>query len=240
MSLQVIGAGYGRTGTLSVKQALDELGFGPTYHMEEMFRHPSHVRRWLDFADVGTTDWGSLFDGYESAVDFPASCAWQELAAEYPSAKVVLTVRDPDKWWTSTATTIYPTRTMFPAWVKRLVPFTQRWLDMTDQLVWSGIFGGRFEDRAHAMSVFEAHTKTVRERCDPERLLIFEVSDGWEPLCDFLGVPVPERPFPHVNDSKSLRRRFAAIRWGARLGPIAALVAGAVVVAERARRPAVT
>jgi hypothetical protein len=239
MTLQVIGAGYGRTGTLSLKHALEELGFGPTYHMEEVFRHPSHVSRWLEYAADGTADWDRLFDRYGSAVDFPASCAWQDLAVEYPLAKVVLTVRDIDEWWTSTATTIYPTRTMFPAWVKRLVPFTRRWLDMTDRLVWSGIFGGRFEDRDHAKSVFEAHVEAVQERCDGERLLIFEVSQGWEPLCEFLDVPVPAGPFPRVNDSKSLRRRFAAIRWGTRLGPIAVLGAGAAVVVRRLRRPAV-
>lgn len=229
MTLEVIGAGFGRTGTLSLKQALDELGFGPTYHMEEVFRHPSHVRRWLDYSMSATVDWGRLFDGYRSAVDFPASCAWEDLAAEYPSAKVVLTVRDPAKWWTSTASTIYPTRTMFPAWVKRLVPFTQRWLDMTDRLVWSGIFGGRFEDKAHAIRVFEVHTETVRRQCSRERLLVFEVTQGWGPLCDFLGVPVPARPFPHANDSQSLRRRFAAIRWGTRVGPIAPVALAAVV-----------
>jgi len=237
MTLHVIGAGFGRTGTLSLKQALDELGQGPTYHMEEVFRHPSHVRRWLAYADGGTADWARIFRGYGSAVDFPASCAWRDLAREYPSAKVVLTVRDPHAWWLSTATTIYPTRTMFPAWVRRLVPFTQRWLDMTDRLIWSGIFGGRFEDRAHATSVFEAHSRAVQERCDPERLLTFDVAQGWGPLCEFLGVPVPPGPFPHVNDSRSLRRRFAAIRWGTRLGPVALLAAGAAAVASRARRP---
>lgn len=237
VTLQVIGAGFGRTGTLSLKQALDELGLGPTYHMEEVFRHPSHVRRWLDYASNRTTDWDTLFEGYESVVDSPASCAWRELAERYPSAKVVLTVRDPAKWWTSTASTIYPTRTMFPAWVKQVIPFTQRWLDMTDRLVWSGIFDGRFEDRAHAMSVFEAHTEHVRTECDPTRLLVFEVSDGWAPLCDFLGVPVPSSPFPHVNDSRSLQRRFTAIRWGTRLGPLALLAAGGLAVRNRHRRP---
>lgn len=230
MALQVIGAGFGRTGTLSLKQALDELGFGPTYHMEEVFRHPSHVRLWLDYATRKTTNWGSVFEGYASAVDFPASCAWRELAEEYPDAKVVLTVRDSGAWWASTAATIYPTRTMFPGWVKRFVPFTQRWLEMTDRLIWSGIFGGRFEDRVHAEHVFETHTEEVRTQCDPERLLVFEVSAGWAPLCHFLGVPVPAKPFPHVNDSKSLQRRFTAIRWGTRLGPLGALAAMAVIL----------
>lgn len=238
MTLRVIGAGFGRTGTLSLKQALDELGFGPTYHMEEVFRHRSHVDRWLDYARHGTTDWNTLFAGYHAAVDFPASCAWEELAEHYPLAKVVLTVRDPERWWTSTATTIYPTRTMFPRWVKQLVPFTQRWLDMTDRLIWTGVFNGRFGDRAHAMRVFEDHIAHVRSHCEPGRLLVFDVADGWEPLCAFLGVTVPTKPFPDVNDSATLRRRFAAIRWGTRLAPAAALATGVEVARRRSPRRA--
>jgi len=233
MTLKVIGAGFGRTGTLSLKQALDELGFGPSYHMEEVFRHLDHVDRWLDYATTGTTNWDELFAGYHSAVDFPTSCAWDVLAAAYPTAKIVLTVRDPGRWWTSTAETIYPTRTMFPGWVKRLIPFTRRWLEMTDRLVWSGIFGGRFEDRDHAIGIFEDHIEQVKSRCESERLLVFDVSEGWEPLCQFLDVPVPAGPFPHVNDSATLKRRFTAIRWGTRVGPVAALLMAGVAIRSR-------
>ena len=217
-----------------MQQALDELGFGPTYHMNEVFRHRPHVQQWLDFGATGTADWDKLFDEYHSAVDFPASCAWEELYAQYPSAKVVLTVRDPTSWWESTAEVIYPTRTMYPGWLTRLVPFTQRWLDMVDRLVWTGIFDGRFSDKAHAISVFDAHIETVRARCDPDRLLIFEVSEGWQPLCDFLEVPVPSTPFPHANDRRSLQRRFAGIRWGTRLVPY--LLAASTALALRRRR----
>lgn len=222
MSLEVIGAGFGRTGTLSLQKALDVLGFGPAYHMQDVFRNRAHVRHWLDYAQAGTADWDSLFSDYRAVVDFPACCAWEELSEKYPEAKVVLTVRDPAAWWKSTLEVIYPTRTMFPGWLKKLVPFTQGWLDMTDALVWSGTFDGRFEDRSYAVGVFEEHTKTVQARCEPGRLLVFEVADGWQPLCDFLGVPVPDGPFPHLNDSASLRRRFAIIRWGSRIAPFAA------------------
>lgn len=230
MTLQIIGAGYGRTGTLSLKQALDDLGFGPTYHMNEVFRNPEHAQLWLDYGESGTADWDALFIDYQSCVDFPACCAWEDLYEKYPTAKVVLTVRDPDSWWHSTANVIYPTRTMFPIWLKRAVPFTQRWLDMVDRLVWSGIFDGRFEDQAHATNVFQEHIEQVRAHCDPDRLLVFQVSEGWEPLCDFLEVPVPAGPFPHVNDARSLQRRFAGIRWGTRIAPFALLaIAGAAL-----------
>ena len=107
MSLRVVGAGFGRTGTLSLKVALEELGFGPTYHMQEVMRRPAHVEMWLRYARTGEEDWDDLFSGFESGVDFPVSCAWDRLAARYPDAKVILTVRDPQAWWASTASTIY-------------------------------------------------------------------------------------------------------------------------------------
>lgn len=234
MTLKVVGAGYARTGTLSLQKALNDLGFGPTYHMNDVFQNPSHAQKWIDYADTGTADWDAMFAKYESVVDFPASCAWRELYEEYPASKVLLTVRDPAKWWTSVATTIYPSRTMFPRWLRLMIPFTQRWLDMVDRLVWSGIFDGRFEDEAHATAIFEQHIEAVRAHCDPDRLLVFRVSEGWQPLCDFLGVPVPDGPFPHLNDSKSLRRRFLGIRWGTRIAPFALAAAG--IRALRRRR----
>lgn len=230
MTLKVIGAGFGRTGTLSMQKALDDLGFGPTYHMNDVFENRPHLQQWLDYAATGTADWDHLFANYESVVDFPACCAWKELYETYPDAKVVLTVRDPASWWRSTSEVIYPTRTMFPGWLKRAVPFTQGWLDMTDRLVWTGTFGGRFEDQNYAIEVFEQHIEAVRAHCDPERLLVFQVADGWEPLCEFLDVPVPKAPFPHLNDAKSLQRRFAGIRWGTRIAPIVALAAAAGTV----------
>ena len=232
MPLQVIGAGFGRTGTLSLKQALNDLDHGPTYHMDEVVRRPSHVAAWLHYARTGEVRWDDLFARFRSGVDFPVSCAWAELAAHYPDAKVVLTVRDPEAWWTSTATTIYPTRTMFPRWLLRAAPVAARWTEMVDLLVWNGLFDGRFEDREHAISVFERHIAEVRATCPPERLLVFDVAEGWEPLCSFLGVAVPDQPFPRLNDAKTLRRRFTAIRWGTRALPV---VAGAAIVVLAAR-----
>lgn len=158
--------------------------------------------------------------GFGSGVDFPVSCVWEELAARYPDAKVVLSVRDPQAWWASTASTIYGFRTVFPAWLLRLVPMARDWLEMTDRLVWDGIFGGRFADRDHAVAVFERHTEDVRAMCPPERLLVFDVTEGWEPLCAFLDVPVPDHPFPRLNDARVMRRRLAGLRWGTRAAPV--------------------
>src|SRR5947209_9149910 len=161
--MQVIGAGFGRTGTLSLKHALEDLGFGPTYHMEEVIRRPSHVDGWLRYARTGVVDWDELFSGFGSGVDFPVSCVWEELASHYPDAKVVLSVRDPQQWWASTESTIYGFRTVFPGWLRRLVPMTRHWVEMVDRLVWDGLFDGRFADRDHAVAAFERHIDHVRD-----------------------------------------------------------------------------
>ena len=234
--LEVIGAGFGRTGTLSLKRALEDLGLGPTYHMQEVWKHPSHVREWHRFALTRSTDWDRLFRRYRSGVDFPVSCAWRELCARYPDAKVVLTVRDPERWWASTASTIYTSRTMFPAWLRRTVPHTARYLDMNDRLIWDGLFDGRFEDRDHATEVFRRHIDTVVATVPPERLLVFDVAEGWAPLCRFLGVPEPAHRFPALNDAATTRRVLGAIRIGTRMLPIAGAAAGvAALVLARSR-----
>ena len=223
--LRVIGAGFGRTGTLSLRRALDDLGYGPTYHGEDVLWHWTHVRKWQHYAATGTIDWDELFAGYGAAVDFPVSCAWRDLAAHYPEAKVVLSVRDPGRWWDSMSATVYPARTMLPAWVPRVLGPTREYLDMTDRLIWDGLFGGRFEDRDHAISIFEDHVAEVKASLPPERLLVFDVAEGWGPLCRFLGMSPPPEPFPRLNDTAKMRRWISTTRVATRVGP--ALAAGA-------------
>jgi len=231
--MRVIGAGFGRTGTLSFKRALEELGFGPTYHMQEVMRRPAHIDQWYRYARTGEVDWDALFSGFGSGVDFPVSCVWAELASHFPDANVVLTVRDPQMWWESTASTIYGFRTAFPAWMLRSVPPIGRWVEMVDRLVWDGLFDGRFTDRDYAIAIYEQHIEHVRSTCPPERLLVFDVADGWEPLCAFLEVPVPGHAFPHLNDAKATRRAIEGTRWGTRALPIVVAAAVAVLVARR-------
>lgn len=226
--LLVVGAGFGRTGTLSLKRALDRLGFGPTYHMDEVLRRPSHLRAWVAYARTGAMDWDALFAGFRATVDFPACVAWRELVDLHPEAKVVHTVRDPDRWWESTRATIHEGRTMVPHWLRGLVPPLGDYVELNDRLVWRGTFGGRFLDRDHAVRVFHQHTASVVAGLDPERLLVFEVADGWEPLCAFLGVPVPDEPFPHVNDAAWMRRRITAVRVATRALPAVAVAAALI------------
>lgn len=234
--MQVIGSGFGRTGTMSMKHALEELGMGPCYHMEEVMRTPGHVAMWHDIGRGRPADWQRLFSGYGSAVDFPASVVYQELMEAFPDAKVVHTVRDPERWYESTLETIYQGRTLVPRWMQRLVPFTGRFADMVDLMVWDRVFEGRFEDRAYALARFDEWTDEVIATVPPERLLVFDVRDGCEPLCAFLGVLQPAGEFPRVNDRESILRRFRVIRAATRTVP--AMLAGAVVglVALRRRR----
>jgi hypothetical protein len=153
-----------------------------------------------------------------------------------PDAKVVLTLRDPEKWWESTISTIYGFRSAFSPWFQRAVPTAGRFVEMVERLVWDGLFGGRFSDRDHAIEVFTRHVEYVCSTCPPERLLVFDVADGWDPLCAFLNVPVPDRPFPHLNDAKVTRRVVSSVRWGTRAAPVIGGAALGGLIVSKARR----
>jgi Sulfotransferase domain len=241
MPLEVIGAGFGRTGTKSLQGALEELGFDPCYHMSVLFEHPEHVPLWEAAARGGkSVDWNELFGGYRATTDWPACSFYEELMHSYPDAKVILTVRDPNRWYESTYDTIYAVRRMASSPVFRglrllglrqfdantflllvlragaLVglfrPGMGRAAGLNDRLIWEDTFDGNLEDRQHAIEVFERHNEEVKRRVPVERLLVYEINEGWGPLCDFLGVAEPDKPFPHLNDThtfrKGIRRRI--------------------------------
>jgi hypothetical protein len=218
MPIEVIGAGFGRTGTMSLKVALEELGFGPSYHMIELFDHPEHVELWEAASQGKYVDWEKLFSGYRATTDWPACSFYEELMEMYPDAKVILTVRDPDRWYESTYNTIYGMRRMSSSPVFRLAglfrPGMGRAARMNDRLIWEDTFGGSLEDRERAIEVFNRHNEEVKERVPAEKLLVYEVKEGWGPLSEFLGVEVPEdKPYPHLNDTDTfrmmIRRRLA-------------------------------
>ncbi len=198
MSLQIIGAGFGRTGTLSFKAALEQLGFGPCYHMHEVRKNEGHDRMWKAAAEAGDYAWPELLGDYRSAVDWPASYFWRQLAAAYPDAKVILTVRDPDRWYDSISKTILPSLSR-----PRKDPDDPR---MASYIILERIFSGRLDDRAHAIDVFNANTRAVETEIPPERRLTYQASDGWQPLCRFLDVPVPDTPYPNVNSTAEFRQ----------------------------------
>lgn len=230
--MKVIGSGFGRTGTLSMQAALQQLGFGPCYHMVEAARRPSHVRAWVRVARGGTVDWQTMFAQFESSVDFPASLFYLEMLAAFPNAKVVHTVRDPESWYHSTHETIYQSQFLFPHWLRRLSRHVDGVVEMTQGLLWNGLFEGRFEDKEHALKIFVAHTQRVCAQVPADRLLIFDVRQGWQPLCAFLNVPIPNTPFPNLNDRQQMRRALTALRWLMRLLPWTglALLCGLIVL----------
>jgi hypothetical protein len=207
--MDVIGAGFGRTGTLSLKLALEQLGFGPCMHMVEVL---DDTERAALFQRAAEGDAGSLdkaLEGYRSTVDWPGTYFWRELVGQHPDAKVILTVRDPQRWYESAHGTIFRAAMNAPSEAGGAQGVEVAAVGMVRGLVWDGTFGGRFADRDHAIRVFEEHNEAVRREVPADRLLELEVSEGWEPLCDFLGVPVPEAPFPRANDSASFQARLA-------------------------------
>ncbi|MEV4706927.1 sulfotransferase family protein [Actinoplanes sp. NPDC049316] len=207
--MDVIGAGFGRTGTLSLKVALERLGLGPCMHMTSLFEAPERADSFRRAAEGDAGRLREALAGHRSTVDWPGTYFWRELTAEHADAKVILTVRDPDAWYDSAHRTIF-----FAANQARQGGATPAGpvIDMIDALVWEGTFGGRFADRAAAVRIFEEHNAAVRREVPAGRLLEFEVKQGWEPLCAFLGVPVPDEPFPRTNDSAEFQARVAAAR----------------------------
>jgi hypothetical protein len=194
MALSVIGAGVGRTGTLSLKLALERLGFGPCYHMKEIFeRHLDHVPVWERAADGERVDWDALFEGYGSAVDFPASAFYRELSDHYPTAKVILTVRDPDRWYKSFSDTIFHPLT------GPLPDQLAGWGRMVHKAILDRVFDGNALDKGHVIAAYERHNEDVKRTIPRERLLVYEISEGLAPLCRVLDVPVPDEPYPKVN-----------------------------------------
>ncbi|OBQ79308.1 sulfotransferase family protein [Mesorhizobium sp. WSM3873] len=194
MTIRVIGTGFGRTGTDSMREALTMLGFGPCHHMSEVMAHAEQKRLWRALAQGAAPDWDRLFAGYKSCVDWPSVHYWRELIEAYPEARVILTWRSPESWWESFAKTILPA-----------VIDSQDQESLGVALVTKQVFGGRPQDRAHAIAVYEANIEAVLKTVPAERLLVHKLGDGWAPLCAHLGVPVPDEPYPNRNTTKEFR-----------------------------------
>lgn len=199
MTLSVIGAGFGRTGTMSLKLALEQLGFGPCYHMVEVFKNPKAPGYWEAAADREPVDWDEVFAGYGATVDWPNATFYRELAEAYPQAKLVLTVRDPQAWFASTQATIFKHDfNLQPGDFGR----------MTSKVI-GRLFDQRMHDEAHCIEVYNRHNETVQRVIPAERLLVYDVSEGWAPLCNFLGAPVPDTPMPKANSTEDFQRELA-------------------------------
>jgi hypothetical protein len=205
--LHVVGAGFGRTGTTSLKAALERLGLGPCHTMLELFSRPDQIPVWQRASRGEPVDWAEVYAGYGSSVDWPGARFWRDIAAAFPTAKIILTTRDPKAWYRSAYDSIYAA-SMRPLPESGADPAFEALWHMSREVVWDGVFDGRFDDEEHAIRVYEENNRRVIEEADPDRLLQFTVTDGWEPLCEFLGLSVPDEPFPHVNDKAAFATRI--------------------------------
>lgn len=205
MSLTVIGAGFGRTGTMSLKLALEQLGFGPCHHMEEVFQNPDQLPHWQAAAIGEPVDWHSAFANYRSAVDWPTAHYWRELATLYPDSKVVLSVRPAERWWQSFSDTIKAILEMHETIPD---PHPRAVAAMACKIIAEQTFNGAMADKDAALAAFQKRIDDVTSALPPDRVLVFDVAEGWAPLCAFLDCAVPDADFPRSNSTEEFWQIF--------------------------------
>ena len=199
MTLKVVGAGLGRTGTHSLKAALEQVLGGPCYHMMEVFGRPDDIPVWHQAVNGEQPDWSAFLSEYRAAVDWPASAFWREIWAANPDAVVLLSSRDADGWWKSANNTIFQI-------MQREAPdATMRaQMDMAIAML-TNTFTTNWRDETEAKRAYEKHNADVRASVPADRLIDYHPGDGWEPICEKLGLPVPAEPFPHLNTTDEFR-----------------------------------
>lgn len=211
MAIKVIGAGFGRTGTATLKEALETLGYSKCYHSTSLADHPSHGAQWIGLSEGKPIDWNALFAGYQGAMGLPTVFFYKEIMAQYPEAKVILTVRDPEKWYESASQTIFnlPSgpQMMAMRFMSLFIPKLKMALRIIPVARKLGLerFLGNDLSRENVINAFNRHNEEVRQTVPPEKLLEYDVKEGWEPLCRFLNEPIPAAPFPHTNTREQFR-----------------------------------
>jgi len=198
VTLRMVGAGLGRTGTLSLKAALEQLLGGRCYHMIEVFGRPDDIATWQAAAEGSPPDWRALFADFDATVDWPSAGFWKPIADAFPDAPVLLSTRvDGPTWWRSASRTIFDTSAPTPPEME------------AHRTMWHAVAGNTFTpdwaDEAAAIEAYERHNAEVRATVDPARLVEWQPGDGWGPLCDALDLPVPDEPFPHTNSTEEFR-----------------------------------
>ncbi|MBV9962517.1 MAG: hypothetical protein JO072_09750 [Parafilimonas sp.] len=222
MSLQVIGSGVGRTGTHSLKLALEQLGFGPCYHMEELLRNPDRLVYFKQAENGEAVDWNKLFDGYNSAVDYPVARYYKQVITAYPNAKIIHTIRDAESWYNSAMETIFwATKPSVGRMLKMVIrmPFSPAIRERFPVLIYDGklmdsIFGKNLKDKQEVIKRYNAINAETLNFLPKDRSLVYEVKQGWEPLCNFLNVPIPSVPFPRSNTKDQFKQNVAKIAAG--------------------------
>jgi len=207
MTLKLIGAGYGRMGTRATKDALETLGLGPCHHMADVFAQPETVPLWADAVKSPLTTpegWTPLLGDYVSCVDWPSCHFWKELHIAFPDAKVLLSTRDHEKWWNSINKTIFELiRAELTSEDVDTIQLGHH--AMVREMILTQTFGGNVDDKDHVLTVLKAHEEEVRDTIPASQLLTWSVTEGWDALCAFLDVPVPDTPFPNRNTTKEFR-----------------------------------
>ncbi|MFP6834545.1 MAG: sulfotransferase [Pseudomonadales bacterium] len=212
MSLKIIGAGFGRTGTTSMKEALELLGYNKCHHMREVMPSGKQVELFDRVSRNVEVDWDDVFEGFDAAVDWPAAARYKELMEHYPEAKVILTARDPEAWYESTRETIYAFSNSVPSIMSFLIPRARKILTMVRRLIWEGVFDGCFEEKRHAIDVYNRNVAEVIANVPGDRLLVHSAKEGWQPLCEFLDKPIPSQPYPHSNESTVMKRVIVGLK----------------------------
>jgi hypothetical protein len=213
--MKMIGVGFGRTGTMSLKAALEELGAGPCFHMIDLIMGEDRQRDleyWIKIADGEPTDWDEVFEPWESTVDWPAASKWRELVDAFPDIPVLLNVRDFDGFYKSCANTLLAVKEAAQAGelaqdANREQPAPELW-GVIEKLIWQGDFQGRFQDKEWMRQMYHERIETIKREVPSDRLVYWELGDGWAPLADALDVDVPDAPFPHLHDTNAFRAEF--------------------------------
>jgi len=204
MPLKIVGAAFGRTGTKSIKIALEKLGFGPCHHMFELHDNPDQIALWQAVARGERSCWDKIFMDYQASVDWPSARYWRELAEHFENAKVLLTIRNEDSWFDSVQRTIYPIMRDHTSLEPSL---RKEQASLAHDIIVCQTFNGKMGDRGHAKQVYRNYIEEVRQTIAPERLLNYSITEGWGSLCAFLDVPVPDEPFPFTNTTQQFLDR---------------------------------
>jgi hypothetical protein len=199
MTLRIVGAGLGRTGTTSLKTALERLLGGPCHHMMEVFAHPEQIPVWHAAARGTMPDWKSFLASYRATVDWPSAAFWSEIADAFPDAVILLSVRDPESWWKSASSTIFPSVLKAPDPWRAMVLAMMR-----------ARFTEKLDDRDACLAAYERWYADARARIPRDRLLEWTARDGWAPICARLGIAVPDEPFPHANTTEDFQAMVRA------------------------------
>lgn len=212
--MRVIGAGLPRTGTLSQKVALEMLGLGPCYHMVNVLGDLDQADLWRRALE-GEGPWKEIFDGFQATVDWPSAFFYRELMDVYPDARVLLSVRAADSWERSMRQTIWGV--LYGDILIRHLSTARGHVDsqwhgyiemMKEMWEHSGLMpGGENTGSEQMQAAMERYNEEVQQTVPSDRLLVWSPGDGWQPLCQFLEVPVPEAPFPHLNDANEFAER---------------------------------